>query len=59
VQWLASRDAQLNIDVPKAPDTALYLPGWATMAIAGFFIAVLPAGLLGFGIVRWALRRRR
>src|SRR5262249_21904497 len=24
-QWLSSRDAQLNIDVPKAPDTSLFL----------------------------------
>ncbi|WP_028081098.1 GldG family protein [Solimonas soli] len=59
VQWLASRDAQLNIDVPKAPDTALYLPGWATMAIAAGFVVVLPLLLLGFGVLRWAVRRRR
>jgi ABC-type uncharacterized transport system involved in gliding motility auxiliary subunit len=59
VQWLASRDAQLNIDVPKAPDTSLFLPGWATMLIAGLFIVLLPLGLLGFGITRWILRRRR
>ena len=59
VQWLASRDAQLNIDVPKAPDTALFLPGWATMAIAAGFVIVLPLVLLGFGVLRWAVRRRR
>src|SRR3546814_4190742 len=59
IQWLASRDAQLNIDVPKAPDTSLYLPGWATMAIAGGFIVLLPLLLLGFGVTRWVLRRRR
>ncbi|NGY06538.1 GldG family protein [Solimonas terrae] len=59
IQWLASRDAQLNIDIPKAPDTALFLPGWATMAIAAGFIAILPLLLLGFGVTRWALRRRR
>lgn len=59
VQWLASRDAQLNIDVPKAPDIALFLPGWATMAIAGGFIVLLPLLLLGFGVTRWAVRRRR
>lgn len=59
VQWLASRDAQLNIDVPKAPDTSLFLPGWATMFIAAFFIALLPLGLLGYGIARWVVRRRR
>jgi ABC-type uncharacterized transport system involved in gliding motility auxiliary subunit len=59
VQWLASRDAQLNIDIKKAPDTMLYLPGWATMTISAIFILLLPLGLLGFGVTRWAVRRRR
>lgn len=59
VQWLASRDAQLNIDIPKAPDTALFLPGWATMLIAGGFIVLLPLLLLGIGVTRWMLRRRK
>lgn len=59
IQWLASRDAQLNIDIPKAPDTALYLPGWATMCIAIGFVALLPLLLLGFGVTRWLVRRRR
>jgi ABC-type uncharacterized transport system involved in gliding motility auxiliary subunit len=59
MQWLASRDAQLNIDIPKAPDTALYLPGWATMLIGGGFVVLLPLLLLGLGVTRWLLRRRR
>lgn len=59
LQWLASRDAQLNIDLKNAPDTALYLPGWAFSAIALGFILVLPLGLLAFGIARWAVRRRQ
>lgn len=59
VQWLASRDAQLNINVPKAPDTALMLPGWATMAIAGGFVVLLPLLLLGWGVGRWLVRRRK
>ncbi|SFF25024.1 ABC-type uncharacterized transport system involved in gliding motility, auxiliary component [Fontimonas thermophila] len=59
VQWLASRDAQLNIDVKKAPDTSLYLPGWALMSIAGFFVLLLPLILLGFGVGRWIVRRRK
>lgn len=58
IQWLASRDAQLNIDVPKAPDQALYLPGWATMLIAIGFILALPLLLIGIGVTRWLLRRR-
>jgi len=59
LQWLASRDAQLNVDVPKAPDVSLYLPGWATIVIALAFVALLPLGLLGYGVTRWILRRRR
>lgn len=59
VQWAAARDSQLNIDVPKAPDTSLYLPGWALFIIIGGFVLVLPLGLIGFGVARWAVRRRR
>jgi len=58
-QWLASRDTQLNIDVKKAPDTMLYLPGWAMMTVAAVFVLLLPLGLLGFGVARWAVRRRK
>lgn len=59
VQWLASRDAQLNIDVPKAPDTALDLPGWTMWIIGLGYTLVLPALLLGFGVTRWLVRRRQ
>ncbi len=59
VQWLASRDAQLNIDVPKAPDRSLELPGWGFILIYVGFAFLIPAGLLGFGVMRWAIRRRR
>lgn len=59
IQWLAYRDSQLNIEVPKAPDTALFVPEWAELLIAGVFILGLPLLLLGFGITRWVLRRRR
>ncbi len=59
VQWLASRDAQLNVDVPKAPDTSLLLPGWALTTIAAVFVLLLPLGLLGWGVARWMIRRRR
>jgi ABC-type uncharacterized transport system involved in gliding motility auxiliary subunit len=58
VQWLASRDEQLNIDVPKAPDTSLVLPVWGVRLIAFGFFLLLPAALLGFGIARWVIRRR-
>jgi ABC-type uncharacterized transport system involved in gliding motility auxiliary subunit len=59
VQWLASRDAQLNVDVPKAPDTSLELSSWGTALIAGGFIVVLPLLLIGLGVGRWVVRRRR
>lgn len=58
VQYLALRDAQLNIDIPKAPDASLYLPPWAVITIGLVFVGVLPLALLGFGVGRWWLRRR-
>jgi ABC-type uncharacterized transport system involved in gliding motility auxiliary subunit len=59
LQWLASRDALLNIDIPKAPDTSLDLPGWTMWLIGLGYTLVLPALLLGFGITRWLVRRRK
>jgi ABC-type uncharacterized transport system involved in gliding motility auxiliary subunit len=59
VQWLASRDEQINIDVPKAPDTDLFLPDWALTLIGVGFVIVLPLALLAIGIARWIIRRRR
>ena len=58
-QWLASRDEQLNIDIPKAPDRSLVIPEWGLYAIYVGFAFLLPATLLGIGIFRWALRRRK
>lgn len=59
VQWLASRDSQLNIDIPKAPDTSLNMPGWAVAAISVGFVALLPLLLIGYGVMRWVVRRRK
>jgi ABC-type uncharacterized transport system involved in gliding motility auxiliary subunit len=59
VQWLASRDSQLNIDIPKAPDTSLSMPGWAVAAISITFVALLPLLLIGYGVGRWVVRRRK
>jgi ABC-type uncharacterized transport system involved in gliding motility auxiliary subunit len=59
VQWLASRDEQLNIDVPKAPDRSLVIPQWGLYALYLGFAFLLPATLLGFGVTRWAIRRRK
>lgn len=59
LQWLSRRDSQLNIDVPKAPDTNLFLPNWALILIGAGFVIVLPLLLIGIGVTRWILRRRR
>ncbi len=59
IQWLASRDSHLNIEVPKAPDTSLYLPGWAMTLVMLGYAVVLPLLLLGYGLARWLRRRRR
>lgn len=58
-QWLASRDEQLNIDIPKAPDRSLILPAWGLYAIYLGFAFLLPAALLGYGVTRWIVRRRK
>ena len=58
-QWLASRDEQLNIDIPKAPDRALVIPSWGLTLIYVGFSFLLPALLLGFGVARWVVRRRK
>ena len=57
-QWLASNDAQLNIDIPKAPDVSLVIPVWGVYAITWGFFVLLPLALLGFGVTRWVVRRR-
>lgn len=58
-QWVASRDRQLDIDVPRAPDTSLRMSGLSLTLVAGGIVLVLPALLIGFGVVRWIIRRRR
>lgn len=59
LQWIASRDAQIDIEVPRAPDVALDLPPWTLWLYGVGFTAVIPLLLLGFGIGRWMIRRRR
>lgn len=59
VLWLAFRDAQISIDVPKAPDSELLLPRSLQWLIGVGFSLLLPAALIGFGLLRWARRRAR
>ncbi len=57
--WLASDDRFIDIPARAAPDATLeFTP--LTTAIIGFgFLLVLPALLLGSGVVIWYRRRRR
>jgi len=59
IQWLARRDGQLDIDVPKAPDLDLALPAWGLTVLTLVFVILLPLVLIGIGVGRWASRRRR
>ncbi|MGH8529425.1 MAG: GldG family protein [Nevskiales bacterium] len=59
LQWLSNRDAQISIDIPAAPDNKLFLAPWAPMLYGAAFILVLPLALVGVGVSRWWIRRRR
>lgn len=58
-QWLANRDAQISVQVPPAPDSTLQLAPWQGRFIWWGFVLFLPLALLGIGVGRWWLRRRR
>lgn len=59
VQWTAARDDQISVDVPKVPDASLYMPNWLLYVLSLGFAIVLPLLLIGSGVLRWAMRRRR
>lgn len=59
VQWAAARDNQISIDVPKVPDSSLYMPNWLLLTLSLLFVIALPLALVVYGVVRWAVRRRR
>lgn len=59
VRWLASRDDQLDITVPPAPDQALSLSPTVVLLLELGFLLLLPLLLLAIGIGRWLSRRRR
>lgn len=58
-QWLAGRDAQIAVDVPKAPDDHLQIAPARLRTLGWVFIAGLPGVLCLFGLGRWWWRRRR
>ena len=58
VNWLSHDDALISISPRPAPDTRLELSARQQIAIAVFFLVLLPLGLLGSGLRIW-LRRRK
>lgn len=58
VEWLATRDASLNIDIPKARDRELVMSVWMLRLLEGGFFLALPIALLAYGVLRWLSRRR-
>lgn len=58
-QWLGYRDAQIAVDVAKAPDTRLQLSPGEIRAFLWLYGLILPALLIGAGLLRWSRRRRR
>lgn len=59
IRWLASRDEQLDINLPTVPDQSLSLSPTYVLMLELAFLLVLPLFLLTFGIGRWLSRRRR
>lgn len=58
-QWLGENDRQISVQVPKAPDTHLYLRPLQVRAMWAVFVVGLPLVLLVIGVARWWIRRRR
>lgn len=57
--WLAADDDLLQVKVSSAPDTEFDLGETASVALAGFFLLILPVGLLLVGMIIWLRRRKR
>ncbi|KEZ77119.1 GldG family protein [Salinisphaera hydrothermalis] len=58
-QWLAGRDAQIAVDVPKAPDAHLEMAPARLSTFWWLFVVTLPGALFVLGFGRWWWRRRR
>ena len=59
LNWLSHDDQLIAISPRPAPDTRLELSQPQQIAIAGFFLILLPLGLLGSGLRIWLGRRKR
>ncbi|MDT8311387.1 MAG: DUF4350 domain-containing protein [Methylophaga sp.] len=59
INWLTAQDDRLNIAIKATADNQLELSFSETLSIAIGFLFVLPAMLLGSGLMLWWLRRRR
>lgn len=59
INWLTHEDRFIAIPARTRPDTALQLSSTASWAIGLGFLLVLPATLLGLGLLIWWRRRQR
>lgn len=59
INWLTAQDDRLNIAIKPTADNQLQLSFSETLSIAIGFLFVLPAMLLGSGLMLWWFRRRR
>ncbi len=59
LNWLSHDDQLIAISPRPAPDTRLELSPAKQIAIAVFFLVLLPLGLLGSGLRIWLKRRKR
>ena len=59
LNWLSHDDQLIAISPRPAPDTRLELSPQKQIAIATFFLVLMPLGLLASGLRIWLKRRRR
>ena len=59
INWLTAQDDRLNIAIKPTADNQLELSFSETLSIAIGFLFLLPAMLLGSGLMLWWFRRRR
>ncbi len=59
LNWLSHDDSLIAISPRPAPDTRLELSPEKQIAIAVFFLVLMPLGLLGSGLRIWLQRRKR